>query len=222
MFKKIFFSFVISVFIATAYSQEITSQSVKDAIENNAISESLEILKKISDSQDSTNEEKIEASLLVAQILEMQGDFSNACYYYTSTASLLGANTVIGQHNLLDAVRCTLSIGDVSRGDFLLSTAMANAKDNSIRAKANIYAVWSWVLKTQTQEELDGPISVLETYVEIDSMYEVRPTILLTLYHLTHDDKWGSQLEKEFPDSPEAAIVTGSAKMSPSPFWYFN
>lgn len=222
MFKKAFFAIVFSVISISLYSQNILSQKVKDTIENNSISEGISILKDVSSSNESSSQEKLESTILVAQILEQQGEYLEACQYYTSAASLVGTNTLEGQQFLLDAVQCTLSVGDVSRADFLLSTALANAQDNSIRSRANIYAVWSWVLKTDSKDELSGPISVLETYVSLDAMKEFRPIMLLTLDHLTEDEKWAKQLISEFPNSPEAAIVTGKAHKSPLPFWYFN
>ncbi len=178
-------------------------------------------LKKIAQDGE-TNQDKFEAALVLAQIQEQFGEYTDASYYYTTAAGLIGTQTAKGQELLLGAVRCALLVGDVSRADFLLSTALTSITDVNAKARANLYAVWSWIIKSETEEELAGPITVLQSYVVLESMEIVKPSLLLTLYHLTEEEKWANELINTFPDSPETAIVQGNAHMYPSPFWFFS
>ena len=222
MFKRLSVAIIIFSFVSNSFAQQIMSEKIINTIENNSIEESVDILKSLSVNPAISKSEQLSASIASAQLLEEKGDFLDACQYYTNASALEGTNTVKGQNLLLDAVRCTLSVADVSRGDFLLSTAMSNPQSNEIRSRANLYAIWSWILKSQTKEELQGPISVLETYVTLDTMIEFRPTILLMLSYFTADSKWEKQLRSEFPMSSETLIVSGENKLLPSPFWYLN
>ncbi len=201
----------------------IYSQSrVGDIVSNDSsIETTVSELKKIVETGRNT-EEKYEAALVLAQLQEQFGEYTDASLYYTTAASLIGTQSAKGQELLLGAVRCALLIGDVSRADFLLSTALSSITDTEAKAKANLYAVWSWVIKAENEDELDGPISVLNSYVTLESMKSVRPSLLLTLHHLTGEKAWSDQLEKEYPHSPETAVVQGKAQLMPTPFWFFS
>ncbi len=194
---------------------------IADALENtNSIEETITRLKKIA--QTGTNSEKLQASGIVASLQEQFGEYTDASFYYTNAATLVGTHTEQGQEFLLGAVRCALMTGDVSRADFLLSTAFPSDADDEIKASVKVYAVWSWIIKAETDEELKGPISVLQSYVTAKNMVSVKPSILITLFYLTDEKKWSDQLVKEFPHSPETAIVLGKAQTLPVPFWFFN
>ncbi len=188
---------------------------------NDTIETKITALKKLVQEGIST-EEKYESSLFLAQIQEQFGEYTDASFYYTTAAGLIGTQTAKGQDLLLGAVRCALLVGDVSRADFLLSTALSSITDVNAKARANLYAVWSWIIKSETKEELAAPISVLKSYVTIESMNSVKPALLLTLHHLTNEQNWKTQLEKDFPNSPETAVVQGNAQAYPSPFLFFS
>ena len=49
----------------------------------------------------------------------------------------------------------------------------------------------------------------------------VRPSILLTLWHITGESEWAAKLKSDFPNSPESAIARGLVQQLPTPFWYF-
>ncbi len=198
------------------------SQSkIERALENStSVEETIEVLKDIVEK--GTKAEQLQASGIIASLQEQFGDYTDASFYYTNAATLVGRETIQGQSFLLGAVRCALMTGDVSRADFLLSTAFPSSAADEIKASVNLYAVWSWVIKTDGKEEQSAPISVLESYVNAKSMISVKPSILVTLFYLTDEEKWSNQLVKEFPHSPEAAVVLGKAQTLPVPFWFFN
>ena len=62
---------------------------------------------------------------------------------------------------------------------------------------------------------------MLTSYADLPSMQNLRPVIYLTLWFVTGSAEWSGKLAGEFPDTPEAAVVSGSAELVPSPFWYF-
>lgn len=167
------------------------------------------------------SEDRLKAGEALAPIQEQIGLYADAAATYGSAASLAGVQTLRGQKLLLGSVRCSLSCGDVSSADFLLSTAFASPADTNIKAAVKLYALWSWIIKVQTEKELEGPVSVLQTYVSAQDMLSVRPALLLTLYHITGEKKWAQKLQSDFPDSPEAAVCSGDARLLPAPFWFF-
>ena len=46
-------------------------------------------------------------------------------------------------------------------------------------------------------------------------------SILFTLWYITGEKEYSSALQKEFPLSPETAVVKGTAQIMSVPFWYF-
>ncbi len=212
---------IISIFLlalSSAFAQNRVAEIVSD---NTSIETTVSELKKIVENGNS-NEEKYEASLVLAQLQEQFGEYTEASLYYTTAAGFVGTQSAKGQELLLGAVRCALLIGDVSRADFLLSTALSSITDIEEKARANLYAVWSWIIKTENEEDLEGPIAVLESYITLENMKSVKPSLLLTLHHLTSEKQWAEQLQNEYPNSPETAIVQGKAQLLPTPFWFFS
>lgn len=196
---------------STASETTLNADTIESAIN--------ELEKKVNSA--TTTQERLEASELLAPLQEQMGMYAEAGRSYTYGASLAGVQTLRGQTLLLGSVRCALSVGDIATADFLLSTTFGFATDETIRATTKLYAIWSWIIKAETEAELAGPISVIKSYIPQSDMIRVKPALLLTLYHLTNEKAWGEQLQKEFPNSPEAAIILGQAHILPAPFWFF-
>ena len=53
-------------------------------------------------------------------------------------------------------------------------------------------------------------------------MEQVRPAVLLSLWYIDSDNKSADRLLADYPQSPEAAIVSGRAGLLPAPFWFFS
>ena len=166
-------------------------------------------------------QERLKAAEELAPLQEQTGLYAEAAATYGTAASLAGVQSVRGQRLLLGSVRCALSCADVSAADFLLSTSFSPPADAEIRASAKLYALWSWIIKAQNEKELEGPVSVLKSYAASADMASLKPVILLTLHHITEEKKWAEALKNEFPDSPEAAVISGKARLLPAPFWFF-
>lgn len=169
-----------------------------------------------------TNDEKFKSTSLLASLYENAGQYEKARSLYSLASSYVGLNTLDGQTMLLGAIRSSLSYADVSTADFLLSTGFVTFANENIQAYSKLYAVWSWLIKAQTKKERAGPISILKQYVNAQDMYSVRSVILLTLYFVTNEQIWKQQLQSQFPQSTESAILAGTVQKYPAPFWYFN
>ncbi len=217
MIKKLGLILLFALLSSGTFSQSKVSDIIS---ESSSTENTISALKNLV--QNGSKEEKFEAAEVLALLQEQFGEYTDASLYYTTAASLVGTQSAKGQNLLLGAVRCALLVGDVSRADFLLSTAISVTTDMNAKATANLYAVWSWIIKAENKEELEGPIGVLKSYVTLDSMKSVRPSILLILYHLTDEKTWAEQLQLAYPNSPEAAVSKENAKMYPSPFWFFS
>ena len=122
---------------------------------------------------------------------------------------------------VLDAVRCALSSGDFATADNYLNSAVRNSKDETVQAYIKLYSQWSELCKANSVAEINEPILMLQAYSKMDSMECVRSSIFLTLWYLTGDKNYASEIEKFYPSSVEAAIVKGDVQLLPTPFWFF-
>lgn len=164
---------------------------------------------------------KGDISSLLAQIQEQQGLFNEAGTNYSIAASYLGIQSKEGQLMQLGAIRCALSTGDTATADLLLSTSMGNPTDAAVTSRIRLYAVWSAICKAETTKDLEIPIHALEQYTKMQSMKLEMPSVLLTLWHITKKTEWATQLQNEYPNSPEASVTRKTVSPLPSPFWYF-
>lgn len=224
---------LISVFF-TAFAQEVDSKNVsiansiiKDArnAENAQTSISIltDALKKSLDSN-----ERLSVLAFLASLQEQLGLYEEACTNY-SLASNLSASinysakkgAVANEEYLLGVVRCALSYGDTNIADFILSTGFSGNESQRTKAFVKLYAVWSWLCKIDSSKELEQPIVVLKSYLQLSSLISIKPAILLTLLHITGDEVYVTTLKNEFPFSPETVVATGNGDIIPAPFWFF-
>lgn len=172
--------------------------------------------------------EKLDILSLLAPIQEQLGlyqeaqtNYSLAANYSASINSAAGKGAVADSTYLLGAVRCALSCGDTPSADYIMSTAFTGTVSTETQAYRMLYAVWSWLCKSENGVAPQQPIAVLRQSIQLSSMKAVRPAMLLTLWYITGDEACRDQLEKEFPDSIECAVTKGNASLMPAPFWYF-
>lgn len=210
-------------------TKTVTAKSLIDAAsKKSSIEESLSYLKK-NVSSVTVNAEKRAVYAFLAAILEQQGQYAEAQKNYVQAASIQGSadSVVAGVPNknseqlVIDAVRCSLSAGDYSSAESYLNSAVRNSKDEKILAYVKLYEQWSALCKAKNESETKESIALLKTYATLDSMKSLRPSILLTLWHLTGEAQFSENLKKNFPKSMETAIVKGEVQTFPTPFWYF-
>ncbi|MCM1322378.1 MAG: hypothetical protein NC041_00360 [Bacteroides sp.] len=174
--------------------------------------------------------EKQQIHALLAAVFEHQGKYSEAETHYRQAAGLSAkgapADTEKNRNSdsadfLLKAVRCILSRGDFAAADELLTQIASDSSAVSRAPLIKLYAVWSWLCKIENEKNLFEPIVVLKSYLDLPEMQPVVPSILFTLWYLTSDAVYAETLKKSYPASPEAAVVSGKAGLTPAPFWYF-
>ncbi|WP_294431572.1 SPOR domain-containing protein [uncultured Treponema sp.] len=232
MKKTLFLSIVLVLSFNSALSAQTKSLSAKSLIDaaskKSSVSDSVAYLKKNAESL-TVNAEKRAVYAILAAILEQQGQYAEAQKTYAKAASIQGSaeSGVAGVPNknseelAVDAVRCALCAGDYASADSYLNSSVRNSKDEKIRAFVKLYEQWSILCKAKNTADTKESIAMLKTYSTLDSMKSVRPSVLLTLWHLTGESQFSENLKKNYPKSMEAAIVKGEVQTLPTPFWYF-
>lgn len=216
--------FVCNSLFAADYIPSSVKKIMDTAAEKNA-SDAVTYLQSAYKTLSESAEKRIILSNL-ASLQEQLGLYSDAASSYAEAASLAGNASygvaqLTSEQLVLNAVRCCLSSGDTSTADSYMASAVKNSKNENVISQLRLYTVWSRLCKAQDIQELTEPIVILSSYADMNSMNSVRPAILLTLWYLTDDAEYGKTLQRDFPDSPEAAVTQGKADLMPAPFWYF-
>lgn len=221
------FVFLLSPVFSQAQSQ--TAKALIDAAaKKSSLSESIEYLKKNVASV-SVNAEKRAVYAFLAAVLEQQGMYAEAQKTYAQAAGIQGSAQGGGggganknsEELVIDAVRCALCAGDYASADSYLNSAVRGSKNENIIAYMKLYEQWSALCKAKKESDTKESIAMLKTYATLDSMKAVRPSVLLTLWHLTGESKFAESLKSNYPKSMESAIVKGEIQTLPTPFWYF-
>jgi len=173
-----------------------------------------------------TNADRRSLLFVTGTIQEQCGLYENASLSYAQAAGIAAGDAdnmpkVSPEQLVINAVRASLLAGDSETADRYLNSAVRSSKDEKILACINLYAQWSALCKAQSLDETKDSVSLLKAYCSMDSMKSVKPTILLTLWYVTGEKSYGDELQKEFPASPEAGVVTGKVQIMSVPFWYF-
>ena len=202
-------------------AKEISSEAIKQG----SVQEAIEYLKKQIPNS-ATNADKRSLLFFTGTIQEQLGQYEDASYSYAQAAGIAagdaeGMQKVSSEQLVLDAVRTSLCAGDYETADRYLNSAVRSSKDEKILAYINLYAQWSALCKAQSIDETKDAVSLLKAYATMDSMRPVEPAVLLTLWYITGDDEYSKSIQKEFPSSPEAGVVTGKVQIMSVPFWYF-
>lgn len=222
------FTLCTALIIAPAFGADLSAYvKVNDGIVETSATETVQTLKDRYSASTSTKE-KLEILTLLAPLQEQLGLYQDAQTNYSIAANLSasirassGESAVADETLLLGAVRCALSCGDTPSADYILSTAFSTPTSTETQAYKILYAVWSWLCKSEDGVVPAQPIAVLKQSIQQSSMKTVKPIMLLTLWYVTGDNTYSAQLEKEYPQSMECAVVKGNASLMPVPFWYF-
>ena len=212
-----------------AQEKALSAKSVIEAAaKKSSVADSISYIKKNLASV-SAGAEKRAVYAFLAAVLEQQGQYSEAQKNYAQAASIQGSAQAVlegvpnknSEELVVDAVRCALCAGDYASADSYLNSAVRNTKSQDISAHVKLYEQWSALCKAQKEDDTKESIAMLKTYSTLDSMKIVRPSILLTLWHLTGQAQFSESLKRNYPKSMEAAIVKGEIQTLPTPFWYF-
>lgn len=224
--RRIFCAAAVILSAALCFSQEITARAVADAAaEKGTPAEAVDYiaaeLKKIQNPA-----EKRSLYAFLGSLQEALALYDDARASYAAAAALAGGDAdgmpkKSSERLVLDAVRCALSAGDADTALQYLNSAVRSSKSAEILAEMRLFEQWAALCKAESAADLDEPAALLRAYLSMPSMNSVRPSVLLTLWHITGSGEYADILKKEFPQSAEAGIVTGKVQIMPAPFWYF-
>ena len=225
--KKRKISLCLFMFVSLGlFAAELKAKDVvKEAEKKESIEESLSYVKN-QIAKTTVLSEKRSLYIFLGNMQEQLAYYDEAKKSYASAAGIAAANAEGMQKKsneqlVLDAVRCALSQGDYETAHAYLNSSIRNSKDNLIQAYTKLYTQWAALCSVESKEDLAEPVEILKAYSKVDSMKELRPAILLTLWYVTGENQYSKEITKSFPKSTEAAIVNGDAQLLPTPFWFF-
>lgn len=224
--KKIFIVFVAVYSSALLFSQTKSAKSlISEAAKKDNAALSLSYLES-NLGNISSDSEKRSILAFIGSMQEQLGLFTDASKSFVQAASLPGGDVSgfpkrTSDELVLDAVRCSLSCGDYQSADSYLNSKVRQSTNSRTQCFIKLYEQWSSLVKAENESQVNEIVEILKTYRGLQSMDDVRPQVLLTLWHLTGEKKYSEELKKCFPNSMEACVVSGKVNLSPSPFWYF-
>lgn len=175
----------------------------------------------------SSEKERRSILYFTGTLQEQLGYYAEAAVSYSDAAAIeeedaKGMPKASNEQLYLYAARASLGAGDfVSADKYLDALPVIYSKDTSIIAQKRLYSAWSSLCKAQDFYETKGVIANLNSFAEDSSMQCVRSTVLFTLWYLTNDSSYSDALKKDYPESPEVAIIDGKNQIMTIPFWYF-
>ncbi len=227
IYMKKIISFALALFLCVSlFAAELTASFVtSEAAKKDSVEESVSYLK-TQISKMTVAAEKRAAYIFLASLQEQLAYFDDAQKSYAQAAAIAagdaeGMPKKTNEQIVLDAVRCALSSGDYATADSYLNSAVRNSKDATVQAYIKLYTQWSALCKADDVADIQEPVVMLQAYLKVDSMAAVKPAVLLTLWYVTGDTSYSSQITKLYPKSIEASIVKGDAQLLPTPFWFF-
>ena len=214
--KKRKISLCLFMFVSLGlFAAELKAKDVvKEAEKKESIEESLSYVKN-QIAKTTVLSEKRSLYIFLGNMQEQLAYYDDAKKSYASAAGIAAANAEGMQKKsneqlVLDAVRCALSQGDYETAHAYLNSSIRNSKDNLIQAYTKLYTQWAALCSVESKEDLAEPVEILKAYSKVDSMKELRPAILLTLWYVTGENQYSKEITKSFPKSTEAAIVNGA------------
>jgi hypothetical protein len=163
----------------------------------------------------------------LGSLREQSGNYADASRSYAIAAGISAVAAaemphLTAEQLVINAVRCALSAGDFVTAENYLASRVKDSSDPIISAYVKLYSVWSKLCQAESAATLDAPLSLLRSYSTQTTMEPVRPAVLLSLWYIAGDGKSADRLLVDYPQSPETAIVLGTAGLLPAPFWFFS
>lgn len=227
LLRLVFCSLLVLCSLAPVWSQ-VASQIIQNAVEksssdNSSLPVIIQEVEKAASTADASNQRSLYTFL--GSLTEQLGDYGTAAAWYAKAAGISAApapNTPVftSEELVLAAVRCSLSCGESQKAEGYLAF-LENSTNEKTKAYVGLYKMWSTLSTVSSNQQLSEPVATLQSYATMASMKWVRSSVYLTLWYITGNAEWSSKLQKEYPESAEAAIVTGAAKLLPTPFWFF-
>ncbi len=196
----------------------------KEALKKGSVAETISYIK--SQAEKCSASDKRSLLYYVGSLQESTGLYQDAAKSYSEGAAISAGNAegmpkITQEELLLSAVRASLSYGDWEKADLYLSDSLKNSKDEKIRATAALYSAWSLLCRAKTFSDAGNAVSKLKSIKDNSSMKSVRPQALFTLWFVTGEKIYSDALKKDYPESPEYAVVCGKSRLLGTPFWFF-
>ncbi|MCR5172227.1 MAG: SPOR domain-containing protein [Treponema sp.] len=220
---------VLCLVLVTSFLSAQTAQTAlslaKESAKKDTIDQSIQYLKKQIPSLTALSDKR-SAWAFLGSVQEQKGLYQDALKSYASAAAIAagdaeGMPKKTSEQLVIDAVRCALSFGDYNSAQTYLNSPVRSSKNNQIIAYVKLYEQWCVLCRSTKISDTTESVAMLKTYSTLESMKPVCPQVLLTLWHITGEKSFSDRLKKEYPKSPEAAIIKGQAQTLPAPFWYF-
>ncbi len=225
-----FFSVLILILLICSNVFAENAADIIDKAVKSSTSESVklsDVILQIEKAATSTTSDSDKRSLytFLGILTERAGFYDSASKWYANAAGIAavptaGTPALTSEQLVLAAVRASLGGGDYETAESYLPS-IRSSKNPETLAYVRLYTVWAWLCRADKQEDLIEPLALLESYASMESMLCVRPSVYLTLWHITGKKTWSEKLTNEYATSPEANVVSGNAEILPSPFWYF-
>ena len=225
MIKRLFSILLLFSFGALIFAEPKAKDIAAEAAKKANVDESISYVKG-QISKLTVASEKRAAYVFLASLQEQMSLYPEAQKNYAAAAGISagdaeGMPKKTNEQLVLDAVRCALCCGEYSIADSYLNSAVRNSKNAEILSYVKLYTQWSALCRAENVNDLNEPLELLKAYLKVDSMKSVHPVIPLTLWYVTGDKSWSTQITKNYPSSTEAAIVKGDVQLLPTPFWFF-
>lgn len=221
----LFLAAVLSFPLAAQTAVNTARLAAKEAEKKDSLEEAVSYLKRQIPLLSAAAEKRAGYAFLGA-VQEQMGLYAAAGSSYAAAAAIAAGNAAgmpkkSNEQLVLDAVRCALATGDSATADAYLGSAVRASQDTATAAYIKLYEQWSALCKAKGEGDLAEPIALLKTYATLPSMRAVAPAVLLTLWHISGEQSFADTLKKDWPSTPEAAVVKGTIQQLPAPFWYF-
>ncbi|MBR6297259.1 MAG: SPOR domain-containing protein [Treponema sp.] len=196
----------------------------KEALKKGSVQETISYIK--TQLGKCTSSDKRSLLYYVGSLLESCGEYQDAAKSYADAATISAGNaegmpSVSQEELLLCAVRSSLSCGNWETADSYLTDSLKNSKDAKIKATAELYSAWSLLCRAKNVSETGNAVSKLKAIRDNAAMKMVRPQALFTLWFVTGEKQYSDALKKDYPSSPEYAVVCGKSRLLGTPFWFF-
>lgn len=208
------------------YSAELTASFIAaESAKKDSVEESVDYIKNQITKLTQASEKR-SAYIFLAGLQEQLSFYDDAQKSYAQAAGIAagdaeGMPKKTNEQLVLDAVRCALSSGDYITADNYLNSAVRNSKNARVQSYIKLYSQWSALCKAEKVEDLQEPLVMLQAYLKVESMQELKPVLLLTLWYITGDASYSKEISGKYPSSMEAAVVKGDIHLLPTPFWFF-
>ena len=219
--KRILWFFCITFFIYSISAQTGTSTSSLANLRDR--SDFTELLKKAYTQASSIEEatkilsenvkyvkEKEKKRLLcieLARLYELSGQFGNAAVFYEEAA--WSVPDIRDIDSLLSSCAAWIASGNMTQAESILKALLLSSENPESRTNALVLSGWINLVNGKNDEVIKNVKEILT----LDMSPKTKLDTLMLAWAVTKNsgkEYWASMIKSEFPDSPQALIISGS------------